>query len=214
MSIKAVIFDMDGTLVDSADIILGAFKHVLDSIGQPYDEAIVRTYIGRTLKDTYGSLSPEHDALDLINAHISWQKENQHLLKQFAGVQELLTELKQRNIKLGLFTSTLRQRVERELNTLELIRYFDAIICGDDISKPKPDKQGVVRTAELLGVKLSETVLVGDAEHDILSGKNAGVTTIAITHGFGTKEALKKAGADYIVNNLKELFALIRKIGM
>ncbi len=210
--IKAVIFDMDGTLVDSADIILGAFKHVLSGVGEPYDEMIVKSYIGRVLKDTYSSLLPDHETEKIINTHIAWQKNNQHLLKEYAGVHELLSNLKGEGYKLGLFTSALRQRVEREINTLKLGSYFDAIVCGDDLTKPKPDKQGVVRIMQMMGIVPDEVVLVGDAEHDILSGKNAGVITIGITHGFGTQESLQKAGADYLVNNLSELLETIKKL--
>lgn len=210
--IKAIIFDMDGTLVDSADIVLRAFKHVIEGSGQVYDEVIVRSYIGRLLDHTYESLFPNRDASELIAIHRAWQADNKHLLRGFEGLGELLEELKQSKLKIGLFTSAVRSRTEVVLSELGIRKFFDAIICGDEVANPKPHHEGLERVAKMVGVNSSEVVFVGDAEHDILSGKHAGVITIGITHGFGTKEALEAAGADYIVNNLKEVQEVIEKL--
>lgn len=210
--IKAVIFDMDGTLVDSADIVLGAFKHVLEGSGQVYDELIVRSYIGRLLDHTYESLFPDRDPSELIALHRAWQADNKHLLRGFKGLGELLEELKKRRLKIGLFTSAVRSRTDVVLSELEIHEFFDAIICGDEVVNPKPHHEGIERVAKMLGVELDEAVFVGDSEHDILSGKSAGVITIGITHGFGTKESLEATGADYIVKNLKEVYGAIERL--
>src|SRR4051812_43477462 len=110
--IKAVIFDLDGTLIDSESAILGAFKHVLDMHGQIYDEVIIRSYVGRILEHTYMSLAPDHDPQKLIELHRKWQVANKHLLKGFKGVDEFLASLKKRGLKLGAFTSAYRFRTD------------------------------------------------------------------------------------------------------
>lgn len=210
--IKAVIFDMDGTLVDSREVILGAFKHVLDEFGGDYSEEIVSSYVGGLLENTYKNLLPGHEFSKLADLHRSWQVDNKHLLKGFGGLPEFLTSLKASGLKLGIFTSATRSRTDLALDGLNIRDYFDAVVCAEDVSKPKPDKVGVVVLAKNMDVSLDETVLVGDAEFDIMSGKNAGVMTIGITHGFGTKEALQVAGADYLVNDLQQLLVIIRKL--
>lgn len=205
MKIKAIIFDMDGTLIDSREIVLGAFKHVLEEFGGDYSEQVVSTYVGGRLENTYQDLLPDDEFSKLADLHRSWQVENKHLLKGFDGLEEFLSELKSSGLKLGIFTSATRTRTDLALDGLSIRDYFDAVVCAEDVSKHKPDKEGVALLTKNMSVRLKETVLVGDAAFDILSGKNAGVITIAITHGFGTKKALEEAGADYIVNNLKEL---------
>jgi HAD superfamily hydrolase (TIGR01509 family) len=210
--VKAVIFDMDGTLVDSREIVLGAFKHVLDEFGGEYSDERVSRYVGGRLENTYQDLLPNHEFGKLADLHRSWQVDNKHLLKSFKGLDEFLNQLKMSGQKLGLFTSATRTRTDLALDGLNIREYFDAVVCAEDVKNPKPDEEGVLKLVRDMKVKLSEVVLVGDAEYDILSGKNAGVTTIGVTHGFGTKEALEKAGADYIVSNLDGISQTIEKL--
>jgi pyrophosphatase PpaX len=204
--IRTVIFDMDGTLIDSREIVLGAFKHVLEEIGEHYDEAIVSSYIGRLLEHQYEDLAKGHDSKELAKLHRSWQADHKDLLRGFDGLETFLAGLKNQGLNLGVYTSAVRARADLALEGLNIKSYFDAIVCGDEVKRPKPDKEGVETLAGMMNVALGEIVMVGDAEHDILCGKNAGVQTIGITHGFGTKESLVKAKADYIVDNLEELF--------
>lgn len=210
--IKAVIFDMDGTLIDSREIVLGAFKHVLEEYGQHFDEVVISSYVGRLLDYTYQSLVPHQDAQALAELHRSWQRDNKHLLKGFDGLDDFLKQLKAQKLKLGIFTSAVRSRADLALDGLGIRDYFDAVVCGDEVTKPKPDKEGIITLARLLDVELRQIVMVGDAEHDILSGRHAGVVTIGVTHGFGTQQALKQAKADFIVANLKELLAQIEEL--
>jgi pyrophosphatase PpaX len=204
---------MDGTLVDSREIILGAFKHVLEEFGQTFDEAPVSPNIGRLLVHTYSDLLPEEDIEKVTDLHRSWQAENKHLLKGYHGLTEFLQALKDKNLKLGLFTSATRSRTELAFDGLGISGYFDAVVCGDEVTNPKPDKEGIVKLAEKMDVPLDNVIMVGDAVHDIMSGKNAGVETIGITHGFGTKQALEAAGVDHIVSDLKELMQKLEELG-
>src|SRR5688500_5162262 len=100
--IKAVIFDMDGTLIDSREIVLGAFKYVLQELKQSYDETVVSSHVGRLLDHTYESLLPGHDSKKLAELHRSWQADNRHLLKGFNGLDDFLRTLKARGLKLGI----------------------------------------------------------------------------------------------------------------
>lgn len=210
--IKAVIFDMDGTLINSEKAVLGAFKHVLEGHGGVFDEAIIRTHVGRELSDIYKSLVPDADSKELALLHRDWQIERRHLLQGFEGLHDFLQSLKQKKLKLGAYTSASRLRTEVMLDVTGIRDLFGAVVCGDEVTNPKPHQEGVVVVSEKIGVKPSEVVMVGDSKHDVLSGKNAGAITIGVTHGFGTKEALEAAGADYVVNNLKGIQQTIEKL--
>src|SRR4051812_23703563 len=130
MKLRGVIFDMDGTLIDSREIVLGAFKHVFEEVGQPYDETVVRSHVGRLLEEQYRDLIPTHDPAKLAELHRSWQADNKQLLKGFDGLNEFLDKLKDMNLKLGLFTSAIRARAQLALDGLDIGGYFDAVICG------------------------------------------------------------------------------------
>lgn len=210
--IKAVIFDLDGTLIDSEKIVLGAYHHVLTIHGEEYDEKTVRTYVGRTLEHSYAELVPSHDSKKLSIIHRDWQIKRKHLFQGYDGLEKLLKNLSNKGIKLGAYTSSSKLRTNAMFETIGINTYLDVVLCGDEVVNPKPHHEGVVTVAKKLNVKLEEVVMVGDAEHDILSGKNAGVITIGVTHGFGTKQSLQKAGADYLVNNLNELQNLLQKL--
>lgn len=212
MSYKAVLFDLDGTLVDGTDIVLGAFKYTLGTYREPYDEAKVKRGIGRVLEQQYEVLAPGHDSKELADFHRTWQAENRHLYRTFPGFEALMNGLREAGFKVAAFTSAARSRTDIALDTLDIRHYFDAIICGDELTKPKPDAEGIKILATRLDVKLPEVIVVGDAVHDIESGKNAGVLTIAITHGFGTMEALEEANPDYTVGNLQDLQELVEKL--
>lgn len=212
--IKAVIFDMDGTLVDSRDAVLGAFKHVAAIMGTVYNDEFIKASVGLRLEDTYKRFAPGKNPDELAAEHRKWQHEHKELFKTYDGFKELITALRKQGLKIGVYTSAVRTRTELVKDVLQLQDSFDAMICGDEVTNSKPHQEGVERVAKMLGVELGEVVFVGDAEHDILSGKNAGVITIGITHGFGTKEALKRAGADFIVNNLQELQQTIDRLGL
>lgn len=210
--IKAIIFDMDGTLINSEKAVLGAFKNVLESHGALFDEKVIRTHVGRELKDIYKSLVPNADSKALAILHRDWQIERKHLLQGFEGLHDFLQLLESKGLKLGAYTGASRLRTEVMLDTAGIRDFFEVIVCGDEVANPKPHEEGVVVVSERMGIQVDEVVMVGDSKHDILSGKNAGVVTIGVTHGFGTQEALEGAGADYVVGNLKEIAQTIEKL--
>lgn len=210
--IKAVLFDLDGTLIDSEKVVLGAYRYVLAKHGEKFDEKIIRTFIGRTLEDTYSALVPGHDPKLLSVLHRDWQIERKHLLQGFDGLDNFLNELTKTGLMLAAYTSASRKRTDAMIEVTRIDKYINFILCGDEVANPKPHQEGVEIILKKLDVRPAQMVFVGDAEHDILSGKSAGVITIGITHGFGTKKALQDAGADYMVGNLEELQTLIQNI--
>ena len=209
---KAVIFDMDGTIIDSREEVMGAYKHTLEASGLEFDHAKVRKHVGRRLEDIYQSLAPGKDTEYLIRLHRSWQADNRHLLKGYHGLDEFLADIKKLGLETGLYTSAVRTRAIAALDVLSIREYFGAIICGDDVTKPKPHHQGVMMVADKLNVSPKDVIMVGDAEHDILAGKSAGSKTIAVTHGFGSEQSLKAAKPDKIVDNLADLYKAIKDL--
>jgi pyrophosphatase PpaX len=207
---RAVIFDVDGTLLDTREFILQAFEHALQSHNHtPRTRAEIAALIGKGLHETYEILAPEGNSSQLALTHGSFQAKNLQLITAYTTLTEMLDTLKQRDLLLGAWSSR-TENLEDSLRLTGIIDYFDVIIDGDQVQHFKPDPEGFYMALEKLAVTPEEAVMVGDAVHDINAGKAAGVgMTIAVTHGFGTKESLVDAGPTHIVHQVSDIPELI-----
>jgi phosphoglycolate phosphatase-like HAD superfamily hydrolase len=121
----------------------------------------------------------------------------------------MLECLKKSDLKIGAFSSRYRNLIP-SLEHVGVLSYFDAIVQGDEVTRHKPDPEGLYAVLEKLNTLPENASMSGDAVVDILAGQNAGVAmTIGITHGFGTLDALKKVNPTYIVSNLDEIPPLL-----
>src|SRR3989344_6085084 len=211
MSIKAIVFDVDGTLLDTREFIIAAFEHSLRGNGHvvPTRQRIVEAATGRTLDECYPLLAPNGDAILLRDMHREFQMKRFDLVTAYAGLHDVLTVLRERGLLLGI-CSARGVTVHSTLEHVQALAYFDAIVDSSDVQKHKPHPEGVLKILMLLNVKPGDSVMVGDTTSDIAAGKAAGCAqTIAITHGLGTRESLEKSGADHIVTSLPDILPLI-----
>lgn len=185
MKIKAILFDLDGTLLDTSEFIYQAYDFALNlhKINPPKRKQLA-PHIGRDLVTIYKEIAPEVDPLSLKTAHFAFQEQNFHLIETFPNTDKVLNQLRKKKIKIGVVTS----RLENTKKTLKAgglnPDLFDVIISGDQLTKPKPDPQGVFLALKALKVKPSQALMVGDASPDIQMGKDAEVKTVGVTYGF------------------------------
>jgi HAD superfamily hydrolase (TIGR01509 family) len=183
---RAVIFDLDGTLLDSMPYIVGAFTHavepfcprpteaeVLCRLGGPVD-ACLRNLLGAAAKRSLGAARKRL---------LSYERGRLGELKPFPGVVGLLRKLRARDVRLGVWTARDRRSSEQLIAGNRLGGFFQAVVCGDDLPNHKPDPEGLFRAVRLLGVAPREAIFVGDADADVMGGHAAGVHTIFIHHG-------------------------------
>lgn len=180
---RAVVFDLDGTLLDSLPLVLAAIAHALEPFGAP-----------RTTMEIFGRLGgPPARFLpalldDLRHAPVAIERmemyhdENTHLIRVFDGVPRLLEELRAGGVQVAVWTGRDRKSTERLLRAHALDGYFHAILCGDDLPTHKPDPAGLVEILRQLGVAPADALFVGDADVDVLGGVACGVSTILIRH--------------------------------
>ncbi len=212
MHTEAVIFDADGTLLDSRELVFQAYEHLLAQHGyRPPDRNELAKSMGKTTNEVYSMFAPEHDDETLTSLHREFQKQQLDLFDAYEGLHDLLDALKDGGLQMGICTSR-GSNVIPLLEKARIQEYFGAIVHAEMVSKHKPDPEGLFKACEGLNVSPSAVVMVGDTDADIEAGKAAGVAfTIGITHGFGTREHLREAGADYIVDHLSDIVPIVLK---
>lgn len=209
--IKAILFDLDGTLVDSTEFIYQAYEYVLEKHGHEVTKReVMAPLIGRGLHAIYSKIAPTGDPDVLSQAHISFQSENFHLIRSFPNTLEVIKHLKLKSFKLGIITS----RMKNTPQTLEAagldINLFDVIITADDVKKVKPDPEGILLALKRLKIKAKEAIFIGDGTHDIEMGKNAKVKTVGVTYGFGG-EIVREAKPNFVIDDLREFLKVMVK---
>jgi pyrophosphatase PpaX len=211
MRYPTVLFDLDGTLVDSGAIILASFKHAARTVlaRDVEEEQIAALVGGSNLHDQMRVLSPAH-VDELVRVYREHNRPLHDELEAFEGVEELMERLSEQGRKLGIVTAKGRPTVDLAFAVLSLERYFDAVVTADMTNRHKPDPDPVLKALELLESEPAEAAFVGDSPYDIAAGRAAGVFTVAVSWGKIHPEArLLEAGADVLVHSPRELLAVL-----
>ncbi|EOU1755500.1 pyrophosphatase PpaX [Clostridium perfringens] len=211
--IKAVLFDLDGTLINTNDLILKSFKHTFKTMLdlEPTEEEITMNY-GRPLQEIFKSYD-ENRIEEMINCY---RKINLELhddeCKEFADVDLMLQTLKNKGIKIGVVTSKKSDMAERGAKLMGIFKYFDTFITPEVTIKHKPEGEPVLKACENLGVSPSEALVVGDSPYDILAGKNAGAKTCGVKYTALPIEKLQESKPDFYVDKPLEILELVEKL--
>jgi len=210
--IDLLIFDLDGTLVDTKKDIAVAANHTLEKLGlPPVPEKTVHSYVGKGISNLMeGCLGPTRsselkEAVRLFREHYG-----AHLTvhsRLYPGVLKVLKHFDQKkkavlSNKIESFSSTI-------LIQLNVLDHFDMVWGGDSGPEMKPHPHGIQTILDQLKVVPDQAVLIGDSTVDIQTGKNSGVKTCAVTYGFDTKEKLQTASPDYIIESMDELLGVL-----
>lgn len=216
MKIRAVLFDFDGTLADTLPLSFRAFQAVFEKYDgrKVTDEQLVEMFgptedeiIARNLKAKEAVPQAIEDYYDL------YERDHPENLKHNDEINGLLLSLRVRGLKTGIITGIITGKSRRGLDIssghLKMLQFFDLSISGDEVDKPKPDPEGILRAMEELGVTREETVFLGDSNADILAGKAAGVHTYGV-HWLPTfQNAHFEEEPDQIFSRVDELVELL-----
>lgn len=212
MPYRAVLFDLDGTLLDSVALIVASFEHALEAHGLPArDRATICAGIGTPLVAQLETLSggavPLEPLVETYRTHNI--AHHDRMARPFPGVQALVRRLQQTGTRLGLVTSKRRAGADRGLRLLELEGCFDVIVAADDVERGKPHPEPVHRSLEGLGCAPGEAAFVGDSVHDIEAGNRAGVATVGVLWGPFGRQQLEPARPHRLVETVEELARLL-----
>lgn len=213
MAIKALLFDFDGTLLDTNDLILETFMHVLEEKfpGQ-YTKNDCLQFIGPSLYQTFSQITP-NEVDEMVAKYRAWNElHHDEFVKQYDGVVETLEELHKRGIRLAIVSTKISANIMRGLNVLGVTHLFEQIIGMDHVVHVKPHPEPVLKALDLLGVEKDEVIMIGDNSHDIEGGKNAGVKTAGVAWSIKGVEFLKSYHPDYILNHMSDLLTIVSDI--
>jgi pyrophosphatase PpaX len=210
MPIRAVLFDLDGTLINSIDHIVDCWQHtVRTGLGWEISREAVLPTIGRSLVACLDEMAPGRGQ-ELYGIYTTYERDRHdtavHLIE---GTREALDQLLDEGYKLGVVTSKVLPVAMNGLRLFDLDRYFEVIITQEDTERHKPYPDPLLVACERLALPPTEAVYVGDAHTDVEAGKAAGVLTVGVTWG-AAGEAVREAGPDYILAGMSELLGLLK----
>ena len=215
-TIKAIVFDSDGTLLDTRKMIFEGFKEVLKrhSLEHLATEQYIRQRLGKPTTETFEQIIAGHST-DLNPKELAKELDEVqggsmlHYIKQYPQTREILKAWKGGGVKLCLFTSGYGYMIDRNFAAAgipDVRELFDAIVTADDGLAHKPAPDAIIALLKQVGVEPENAVVIGDHGYDIIAGSRARVgLKIGVLHGIGTQHELLTAGADFLCDNLASL---------
>jgi pyrophosphatase PpaX len=218
----AVLFDLDGTLVDTTDLILQSFLHTFEVHlpGRAPTRADLIATFGRSLPATleeFAALSDTVDARALADAMLATYRDHQRvhhdlLIRPFPGVRPMLEELKRERWRLGLVTSKMESVARKGMRLFDLEGFFETGVFHDDTTRHKPLPEPLWLASERLGVPPADVIYIGDSIHDVAAGRAAGMRTVAALWGPFDTNDLQAAGPDATAASPREVPAILRAL--
>jgi pyrophosphatase PpaX len=201
------LFDFDGTLVDSVELILDSLRHATRTVlGRIVPDDVLRARVGRPLREHMRELDAER-ADDLVAVYREHNlRRHADLLRPYPGVAEMLAGLRGRRARIGIVTSKMRPAVDAGMALVPLGE-FDAIVTCEDTDRHKPDPDPVLHGLALLDADPRTTVYVGDSPYDVRAGRAAGVATAAALWGAFPEEVLRAERPDRELRRPEEALA-------
>jgi pyrophosphatase PpaX len=211
MRYPVVLFDLDGTVIDSGGIILASMRHATrEVLGREYeDEELMRAVGGPGLEAQMQAFDPER-VDELVRVYRAHNEPLHEELVCCTGMESVLERLLAEGRRLGVVTAKRRSTVELAFEHVPLGHMFEAIVGGDETERHKPDPEPLLLGAERLGARPEDTAYVGDSPFDVRAAKAAGMRAVAVTWGrIHDRSRLEREEPDAIVDTAEELLAAL-----
>jgi pyrophosphatase PpaX len=212
------LFDLDGTLVDTTELILQSFAHAFDQHlpGRLPTRADLVSTFGRSLPAALlelavlnGAADPERLADEMLATYREFQRHHHDtLIQPFEGISDMLADLDARGYRLGVVTSKMQHFARRGMRLFDLEKYFDVAVFHDDVTRHKPDPEPLFEAARRAAIDPRLAFYIGDSIHDVVAGRAAGMTTVAVLWGPFERKVLEAVAPDHIVKAPSELLGL------
>ena len=208
---RAILFDLDGTLIDSVPDLAAAVNATLERYGRDgVEEERVRRWVGngarvlvRRALENAGIGVPFDEALQTFME--AYEARMCDRTRCYEGVPETLAALRERGYRMGVVTNKPHRFVAPILEHLKIDGFFDAVLGGDALPEKKPHPLPLLTMAGKLGARIPECAMVGDSKNDILAAKAAGMPSVAVEYGYNYGEPIEEAGPDLVVEEFRRL---------
>jgi len=203
-----VLFDLDGTLANSIDLVIASYQAAFATIGRTIERDVALRWIGETLRQTYAREAPEAGP-DMETVYRAYYADHVDQITGYPGMPELLKSLKDAGAVIGVVTAKKREVALVTMREAGVEGLVELIGAMEDTAAHKPDPEPLLAAAAKLGVRPETCVYVGDATYDIMAAKAAGMAVIAVTWGAGLPDELQTLTPDAMVNDVNELAGLL-----
>ena len=204
-----VVFDLDGTVVDTVELIVESFRYATRTVlGQELPDEVITAGVGQPLMTQMTDLSADH-ARELYDVYREYNhRRHDELIRGYEGIAEMLASLKAAGRRTGIVTSKSSDTTAMAFRAVGLKEHFDAVVTASDTTEHKPSPAPLLLCLERLGATAERAVYVGDSPVDIAAGARAGMTTVAVAWGVFGREALLAARPDYWADKPSDLVEL------
>jgi len=215
MRINTIVFDMDGTLVDTNELVADSWRYAVKELtGRDITDEEIRQTMGELLRDSMLRLMPEIDPDTALELYRAYQREIfLERISLYDGVENVLRELQEKGYKNVLLTSRLRTSCDRALSHFGIAQYFDAVLTASDTKVFKPDPEPVYMILDMAGAEPGEAMMIGDTVHDIEAGIAAGVFTVLVDWSVAMPPEKRKSAPkpDAVIEKMEDILLLLEK---
>lgn len=209
---NTLLFDLDGTLIDTNDLIISSYEHVLTYYApDQYSRDDIISWIGVPLADNFSSISSNPSQVEqMIDTYQSHNLANHEtLVREYEGVYDTIKTLYERGYSLGIVTTKRKEAAVKGANMLGLLPFFSTFVTVDDVENPKPHPEPLQIAMTQLNARPEETIMVGDSQFDIMAGKNAGVRTAGVEWTIKGASFLKNYEPDWMLARMSDLLDIV-----
>ncbi|MHA1924270.1 MAG: HAD family hydrolase [Candidatus Heimdallarchaeota archaeon] len=205
-SIKAFLFDLDGTLIDSQEGIIQTQYELLQLKGYAVTKDDIRSLFGKPLEVCLSTLAPdrnEEEIWDLVKEmREMYAKNHLQLVQLLPNTKEILEGLKKKGYQLGIASTKLKKFITEAIIHLEIVDYFETVVSGYEVENHKPAPDLILETTKQMNVNPKDCIYIGDSPTDIIAGREAGCLTIAVLTGANNLEKMSRENPDFIIEDL------------
>ncbi|MBN3524457.1 pyrophosphatase PpaX [Paenibacillus apiarius] len=209
--IQTVLFDLDGTIIDTNELIIQTFLHVLkDKTPSPFARESIIPSMGLPLEHQIRIFTGLEQVDDLVEAYREYNiARHDELVREFPHVTEVIETLHRHGIRLGVVTTKMRLTTERALRMFGLYEQLGTIVTIQDVTQPKPHPEPVLRAIEALQADPATTLMVGDSPADIQSANAAGAISCGVAWSLKGEAVLRQYDPRHIIHDMRDLYALV-----
>ncbi|TVY10318.1 pyrophosphatase PpaX [Paenibacillus cremeus] len=209
--IQTVLFDLDGTILDTNELIIQSFIHTFEGVTpEPVTREHIIPNMGRPLVEQMVYFSGRQQVDDLVQKYRKFNVDkHDELVREFPYVRETLAQLHAAGVKLGVVTSKIRMTTEMGLKLTGMYEFFGTIVTVEDVQHAKPAPEGIHKALRELGGSTESALMVGDSHYDIDAAKNAGIPSAAVAWSLKGVDYLKQYQPTHIITDIRELLPII-----